>query len=246
MEKQARSQRINNEFYDDLEESWYTSWDHPIALLRAENEVRIPWILKTIPSRQKVLDLGCGAGMLANALALEGHLVHGVDLSLKSLQVAKEHDVTQTVVYSPASALSLPYEDSTFDVTCAMDLLEHVEEPFQVIQEAYRVLKPKGLFFFHTFNRNLLSYLVIIKGVDWLVPNAPKNMHIYPLFIKPKELEKMFSALGFTIECLQGFCPQFFSRAFFKLLLKRKIEKHFPFRFSKNLLTGYCGYAKKE
>jgi 2-polyprenyl-6-hydroxyphenyl methylase/3-demethylubiquinone-9 3-methyltransferase len=245
MEKRSQKD-INNAFYDTLGEEWYTATDHPIALLRAENAVRIPWILKNIGSKKTVLDIGCGAGLLTNALAKEGHTVFGIDLSLKSLETAQKHDTTKSVSYKLANAYSLPYPDQTFDVVCAMDVLEHVDQPEKLIQEASRVLKPNGLFFFHTFNRNFLSYLLIIKGVDWFVPNTPQNMHVYPLFIKPKELEKMCQKEKLHIQKFLGFRPQIFSWATLKMLFTRKISSDFGFCFSKNLSTGYCGYAKKN
>ncbi|HSX26160.1 MAG TPA: bifunctional 2-polyprenyl-6-hydroxyphenol methylase/3-demethylubiquinol 3-O-methyltransferase UbiG, partial [Chlamydiales bacterium] len=167
MERQASPQTINNDFYEDLEEHWYTAFDHPVALLRAENAIRIPWIREEISHHlpSKVLDIGCGAGLLTNALAAAGHHVAGIDLSSTSLQIAKKYDKTHQVNYQIANAYSLPFPDNHFDTVCAMDVLEHVEDPGLLIAEASRVLKPNGLFFFHTFNRNPLSYLFIIKGV---------------------------------------------------------------------------------
>jgi 2-polyprenyl-6-hydroxyphenyl methylase/3-demethylubiquinone-9 3-methyltransferase len=246
MEKQTSHQTINNEFYEELKERWYTASDHPIALLRAENAVRIPWILRHIGQHQTVLDIGCGAGILTNALSKEGHKVSGIDLSKTSLEIAKQYDETQQVDYQLATAYSLPFEDEVFDVVCAMDVLEHLEDPALLISEASRVLKPGGKFFFHTFNRNLLSFLLIIKGVDWCVPNAPKNMHIYPLFIKPDELEELCLNQDLQIVNIAGFTPKIFSFAFFKMLFTRKIPDNFTFRFSKRLTTGYCGYANKR
>lgn len=245
MERQAGTQTINNDFYEELAEGWYTASDHPIALLRAENAVRVPWIIEQIGKNKTVLDIGCGAGILTNALAQAGHRVHGIDLSPKSLEVAAKHDVTGSVAYQVANAYCLPYEDQTFNVVCAMDVLEHVEEPALLISEASRVLKPGGLFFFHTFNRNFLSYMLIIKGVEWCVPNAPKNMHVYPLFIKPDELREMFEKKNLVIEKIHGFRPKIFTRAFVQMLFSRKVPKDFGFCFSKSLQTGYCGYAKK-
>lgn len=245
MERQTGTQTINNDFYEELAEGWYTASDHPIALLRAENAVRVPWIIEQIGKNKTVLDIGCGAGILTNALAQAGHRVHGIDLSPKSLEVAAKHDVTGSVAYQVANAYCLPYEDKTFDVVCAMDVLEHVEEPSLLISEASRVLKPGGLFFFHTFNRNFLSYMLIIKGVEWCVPNAPKNMHVYPLFIKPDELREMFEKKNLAIEKIHGFRPKIFTRAFVQMLFSRKVPKDFGFCFSKSLQTGYCGYAKK-
>lgn len=245
MERQTGSKTINNAFYDKLEEGWYTASDHPIALLRAENAVRVPWIIREIGKNKTVLDIGCGAGILTNALSKEGHTVFGIDLSASSLKVAQKYDTTQKVSYQIASAYELPYPDQTFDIVCAMDVLEHVEEPSRLIAEASRVLKSGGRFFFHTFNRNLLSYLLIIKGVDWCVPNAPKNMHVYPLFIKPSELKTMCKNHHLEIANLQGFVPQIFSTGFLKMTFQRQVPENLPFRFSKNLLTGYCGFAKK-
>jgi 2-polyprenyl-6-hydroxyphenyl methylase/3-demethylubiquinone-9 3-methyltransferase len=126
-----------------------------------------------------------------------------------------------------------------------MDVLEHVEEPSLLISEAARVLRPGGLFFFHTFNRNFLSYLLVIKGVEWCVPNAPKNMHVYPLFIKPAELEEICLNRNLQIIQMQGFIPKIFSRSLWQMLVKRKVPQSFSFRFSKSLTTGYCGYAQK-
>jgi len=251
MERQTGHQKlkINNEFYDRLSDHWYTAYDHPVALLRAENALRIPWIIKEIGQRLKrkgsVLDIGCGAGLLSNALAKEGHTVAGIDLSQNSLEVAKKHDATGFVDYRVANAYSLPFPNQHFDAVCAMDVLEHVEDPNLLIAEAARVLKNNGLFFFHTFNRNLLSYFVVIKGVEWCVRNTPKNMHVYPLFIKPDELEEIFQTHRLKTEFITGFRPQIFTRSFFQMLLTRTVPKDFSFCFSKSLSTGYCGIAQK-
>ena len=176
---------INNEFYDELQERWYTANDHPIALLRHENTVRVPWIQQEIKNRimhpAKVLDIGCGAGFLTNQLAKDNHIITGIDLSPSSLEIARKHDQTKKVSYIQANAYDLAFEDQSFDVVCAMDILEHVHEPQKIIAQASRLLKKDGLFFFHTFNRTLLSYLLIIKGAEWCVPNTPPNIHIRAL-----------------------------------------------------------------
>lgn len=238
---------INNEFYNTLNEDWYTATDHPIALLRAENAVRIPWIIQEIQKSQSkdVLDIGCGGGFLTNALSAKGYTVTGIDLSESSLEIAKKHDSTKRVQYLKADAYALPFPDQSFDVVCAMDILEHVEQPQRLIKEASRVLRPGGFFFFHTFNRNPLSYILIIKGVDWFVRNAPKNMHVYSLFIKPKELTQMLQNESMQVECLKGFVPDFFTAGFWKLLITRRVSPTFQFKFCDDLSTGYCGFSKK-
>jgi len=241
---------INNDFYNDLDEKWYESFDHPVALLRAENAVRTPWVIESIESRLgkpcAVLDVGCGAGMLSNALAQKGHCVTGIDLSEKSLDIAKKYDKTSEVVYHHGNAYRLPYEDNSFDVVCAMDVLEHVVHPRKLLKEVSRVLKPKGLFFFHTFNRNPLSYILVIKGVEWFVRNTPRNMHVYDLFITPSELKKMCEMEHMQFDHLVGLRPDFSHGSFWKLLTTREVPKDFRFTFTRNLSTGYCGIAYKE
>ncbi len=240
---------INNAFYDDLGTMWYESDNHPIALLRAENALRNPWIAETVHEKIKgpatVLDIGCGGGFLTNFLASKGHKVHGIDLSTSSLKIAKENDKTGTVVYQMANAYSLPYPSGAFDAVSAMDIIEHVEHPEKLIREAARVLKPFGLFFFHTFNRNPLSYLLVIKAVEWLVPNSPPNIHVYPLFVKPDELSGICEKNHLAIEEIKGVLPNI-DRHFWKSLCKRKVEKEFSFSFCKSLLVGYSGYCIKR
>lgn len=244
-----KKDQINNQFYDELHHEWYEREDHPIALLRQENKGRNPWISSVLKekfpgTRLKVLDIGCGGGLLTNHLAHD-HEVTGLDLSLESLEIAKKFDPSSRVKYLHADALYLPFENESFDVVIAMDLLEHVEDPKKVIAEASRVLKKGGLFFFHTFNRNLLSYLLIIKGVDWFVPNAPKNMHVYDLFIKPKELKSWLSEFSLEVLDLKGFVPKIFSKGILELLFQRRIKENFQFQFSPSLLTGYVGFSEK-
>jgi len=250
MERKKSSEiLINNSFYDALKEQWYTSYDHPIALLRAENAIRTPWVISSLEKRlgscAKVLDIGCGGGLLTNPLAKQGYEVTGLDLSQESLKTAKDFDETGRVSYVYGNAYELPFENRTFDAVCAMDVLEHVENPHKLIQEASRVLKPKGLFFFHTFNRNPISFLIIIKGVEWCVRNAPKHMHVYRLFIPPKALGKICLQEELHIDTLLGLRPKI-SLPFWKMLLSRKVPKDFSFTFCKSLLTGYVGIAEKK
>lgn len=240
---------INNAFYDELGQKWYEAEDHPIALLRAENHARIPWVEATIGKvfqgkACKVLDIGCGAGHLANHLASKKHLVSGIDLSENSLALARERDVTKSVKYLYSNAYTLPFEDHAFDVVCAMDLLEHVEEPERVIAEASRVLKPGGIFFFHTFNRTLMGWLFAVKGVVWFVKNAPKNLHIFRLFIRPLELQKMLDRKQLIMKEMRGLAPVY-NKALLKMLLSRKVGSGVAFRLTKNLSCGYLGYAQK-
>ena len=240
--------QINNAFYEDLGDAWYEDTVHPIALLRAENAARNPWILDQIKHRFgstcDILDLGCGAGFLTNFLASHGHQVTGIDLSLRTLEVAKKRDLTKSVCYRQLDALNLPFQSQSFDVICAMDFLEHVERPGQIISLAANLLRPKGLFFFHTFNRNLLSWLMVIKGVEWCVPNTPANMHVYSYFIKPVELKNWCQRSGLHIKEIHGLSPRLVSKAFWKSFFSRKVDPKLEFCKTSSLKVGYMGVAQ--
>lgn len=240
---------VDNNIYDHYGERWYTANDDPVALLRAENKTKTKWILEKLknypPTQHKVLDVGCGAGFLANALAGKGYSVTGVDLSEPSLGIARKHDATGKVEYINANALSLPFEDGTFSVITCLDFLEHVPNPEEVIRECARVLKPGGVFFFHTFNRNLLSRVFVLKGVEWVVKNTPKHLHLYDWFIKPKELEKYCERVD--LSCLEwtGLRPRF-SKAFFQLLRSGVVPTEFEFVTTSSLALSYLGVAEKN
>lgn len=240
---------VNNAFYDDLHKEWYDRHDHPVALLRSENLLRNPWIQSVIQGNfeqpVRILDIGCGAGLLTNYLATFGHAVTGVDLSQSSLAVAREKDLTKNVAYRCANGYELPFEVEEFDVVCSMDVLEHVENPEKIICEASRVLKPGGLFFFHTFNRTFLSWLLVIKGVEWCVRNTPKDMHLQEWFITPEELSGFCEQEGLAVEKILGVRPDFKKWPFWKMLATRKVPWNFRFCFTRSLRSGYSGYAKK-
>jgi 2-polyprenyl-6-hydroxyphenyl methylase/3-demethylubiquinone-9 3-methyltransferase len=244
-----RKDGVNNAFYDTLGEGWYTASNHPIALLRAENAIRGPWIVETIQqkfgSNAQVLDVGCGGGFLSNLLASSGFQVTGIDLSNESLEIAKQQDKTKSANYLFADATALPFEDASFDVVCALDLLEHVENPQAVIKEASRVLKKDGLFFFHTFNRNLLSWLLVIKGVEWAVPNTPDRIHVLRLFIKPQELKAFCENSQISIQEIRGLKPKLSLPILWNMLTRRKVPENFAFEFTPSLRTGYIGLGRK-
>jgi 2-polyprenyl-6-hydroxyphenyl methylase/3-demethylubiquinone-9 3-methyltransferase len=246
---QPTASRVNNDVYDTLGERWYEAQDDPVALLRAESAHRAPWIIETIERRSgvdrpQVLDLGCGAGFLTNRLARRRYRVTGLDASKASLDVAARRDDTCSVRYVLGDARSVPSRDESFDVVCAMDFLEHVDDPARVIAEASRVLRPNGLFFFHTFNRTLLAWLVVIKGVEWFVKNTPRDLHVLSLFLPPGEVKAACSASGLEVFELKGSRPVL-SKAFFELLFTGIVPKDFAFCFTPSTMIAYSGVALK-
>ncbi len=244
-------QKVNNDIYNELGERWYCAHDDPVALLRAESKIRNPWVLEKLKfifgaqTNLRILDVGCGGGFLSNYLSSHGYRVSGIDLSEESLKVAEKYDQTQKVDYRIADAQNLPFSDASFDVITAMDFLEHVENPAQIIKEISRVLKPGGIFFFHTFNRNLLSWFVIIKLVEIFVKNTPHNMHVLHLFIKPEELKAYCAQANLETKEFIGYQPRLMSFKTLRSFLSGIVPEDFSFRFTKSLLTSYSGYAIK-
>src|SRR5262245_26361248 len=139
----TKTGQVNNAIYRQLGDRWYTAQDDPIALLRAESRARNPWIAgyirRAFPSvRVKVLDIGCGGGFLSNYLADAGFNVTGLDASAESLMVARRYDPTGSAYYVAGDAYHLPYDSGEFQAACAMDFLEHVDEPQCVIRSEER------------------------------------------------------------------------------------------------------------
>lgn len=239
---------VNNDWYADLGARWYDAQDTPIALLRAEARHRNPWIAQqmvdTLGDRPlRVLDMGCGAGFLSNYLAERGHQVTGVDTTEENLAVARAHDRTHTATYLLADACAVPCAPGSFDVVCAMDLIEHVEDPARLIAEVGRVLAPGGMFFFHTFNRTWQAYLVVIKGVELFVDNAPDDLHVIRLFRTPEEVTAMCRAHGLETSLLVGSRPRF-RWPLWRMLLTGKVGDDFAFTFTPSTTLGYTGIVR--
>lgn len=247
----VRNADVDNSVYDTYGDRWYTANDDPVALLRAESKTKTPWILAQIEKyfpmdkSSQVLDVGCGGGFLSNAMALEGLNVTGIDLSPESLRVAAKYDKTQSVSYKVADAYHLPFEDQSFHIVTAMDFLEHVDRPAEVIQEISRVLKPNGLFIFHTFNRNPIAHLVVIKLVEWLVKNTPRNLHVIKLFIKPSELTQYCRQADLVVENMIGIKPVVSSIGL-SPLFSGVVPNTLRFELTSSLLISYMGISMKK
>ena len=248
--KTASQPSVNNDIYHALGDRWYKAQDDPIALLRAESRLRNPWVADELRARfagrsLRILDVGCGGGFLSNYLAAQGHTVIGLDFAADALKVARLHDASGRAKYVEGDAYRLPFPDGSFDAVCSMDFLEHVEEPELAIREAARLIAPDGLFIFHTFSRNWLAWLVVIKGLEWFVRNTPPHLHVLRLFIKPEDLVSMCARSGLSVDCLRGMAPVVFSIAFWKMFFLRTVADSFTFRFTQSTRISYSGFARK-
>jgi 2-polyprenyl-6-hydroxyphenyl methylase/3-demethylubiquinone-9 3-methyltransferase len=240
---------VNNAIYAQLGERWYNAQDDPVALLRAEAKLRTNWIAQrlraTFAHRCRVLDVGCGAGFVANVLAAAGHRVYGLDAAVQSLTVARRHDHTRRVQWQLGDAAALPFRERSFDAVCLMDVLEHIEAPAAAIGAAARLLVPGGLLFFTTYNRNWLTWLVVVKGVEWVVRNTPRDVHVYRLLIEPAELTAMCEEVGLEAVELLGTRPRI-DGAMLRLLLTGVVPDDFGFTFTRSTRLGYAGVARRR
>ena len=160
--------------------------------LHAINPLRLDWIQSFGSlAGKKVLDVGCGGGILAESMAQSGADTTGIDLSEKALKVAELHalEVGAKLMYRAISAEALASENaSQYDVITCMEMLEHVPDPASVVRACATLAKPGGTLFFSTLNRNPKSYLFAILGAEYLLRLLPKGTHEYAKFIKPSEL----------------------------------------------------------
>ena len=186
-------------------------WGDPqgeFAPLHAINPLRLGWIEALAPLAGKdVLDVGCGGGILAEAMARKGARVTGIDLGEKPLKVAQLHLLESglAVNYDLASAEDYAASHAgAFDVLTCMEMLEHVPEPASAVAACARLLRPGGTAFFSTIKRNPKSYLFAVIGAEYVLKLLPKGTHDYARFIRPSELVRWCREAGLREAGLAG------------------------------------------
>jgi 2-polyprenyl-6-hydroxyphenyl methylase / 3-demethylubiquinone-9 3-methyltransferase len=205
------------EKFSQLAHRW---WDPAAEFkpLHDINPLRLGHIERIAGLRGKrVLDVGCGGGILAESMAARGAEVTGIDLADKPLKVAQLHLLESglAVDYRLVSPETLAHEmPGTYDVVTCMELVEHVPDPALTVESCARLCRPGGNLFFSTINRNLKSYLFAVLGAEYVLKLLPRGTHDYAKFVKPSELASMCRAAGLTLTSVTGMTYNPFTRVY--------------------------------
>ncbi|AVG16020.1 MULTISPECIES: bifunctional 2-polyprenyl-6-hydroxyphenol methylase/3-demethylubiquinol 3-O-methyltransferase UbiG [Chromobacteriaceae] len=193
--------------FSQLAHKWWDK-DSEFKPLHEINPLRLDFIDRHASiAGKKVLDVGCGGGILAESMALRGAQVTGIDLAKKSLKVAQLHSLESGV---PIDYRCVPVEElaaempASFDVVTCMEMLEHVPDPESVVRACSTLVKPGGWVFFSTLNRNAKAYLLAVVGAEYVLNMLPRGTHEYARFLKPSELSRMARHAGLGLQTLSG------------------------------------------
>ena len=194
--------------FSELAHRWWDT-ESEFRPLHQINPLRLAWIDDIVSlAGKRVLDIGCGGGILADAMARKGAEVLGIDLAGKALKVAQLHALeaqTQGVSYREVSAETLAAEQpESFDVVTCMEMLEHVPDPSSVVRACATLVKPGGHVFFSTINRNAKAFVFAIVGAEYILNLLPRGTHEFAKFIKPSELAAYARAAGLDLEHTRG------------------------------------------
>jgi len=201
----ADPQELNK--FSELAHRW---WDphSEFKPLHEINPLRLDWIEQHVPLQGKrVLDVGCGGGILTESMARQGARVKGIDLSKKALGVADLHSLEAglPIEYEEIAAEELAAREAgTYDVVTCMEMLEHVPSPASIVAACATLVKPGGHVFFSTLNRNPKAWLLAVVGAEYVLRMLPRGTHDYAKFIRPSELASFTRASGLAVRDMRG------------------------------------------
>ncbi len=220
--------------FEELASRWWDT-DSEFKPLHDINPLRLDYIDRHAGlAGKRVLDVGCGGGILSESMAQRGAVVTGIDMGEQPLMVAQLHKLESGVEvdYQRTTAEQLAAQmPESFDIVTCMEMLEHVPDPASVIAACTQLVKPGGHVFFSTINRNPKSYLFAVIGAEYLLRLLPKGTHNYAKFIRPSELENWTRHAGLELRDLTGMSYNPLTRGY---------------SLGQDLSVNYMGYATKN
>jgi 2-polyprenyl-6-hydroxyphenyl methylase / 3-demethylubiquinone-9 3-methyltransferase len=244
---------IDNDYYGHIGDAW---WDPrgPVGGLHEMNPVRADYVDRSMraalgrpdPADVRVLDVGCGGGLLTEAIARLGYRVAGVDQSLGAVLAARRHARSAGVAvdYQAGSAYALGVADASFDAVVTSDVFEHLHDLPAAVAEIARALRPGGVLVFDTINRTVRSYLLMILLAQQVFRIVHPRTHRWRMFIRPEELRAVLAANGLDLRDLVGLVPaKPVPAAALEVLRRRSIG---GFAIGPDLSASYLGYAVKS
>ena len=258
---------VNNDVYRRMGHAW---WDDDVGVFSTirffMNPVRFGYFERVLlrdraieRGQRKLLDVGCGGGLLAEEFARVGFEVTGIDPAPETIETARAHACASglSIQYETGAGEHLPFPDGAFDQVTCCDVLEHVDDVDCVIAEIARVLKPGGLLFYDTINRTFISKLTVIKVMqEWpSTAFAEPNTHVWEKFIKPEELAAELDRHGLDPREVRGIAPARLNPIPLLLNLRRRAQgkitfkqlgQRLAFQETGHLDVSYMGYAAKR
>jgi len=203
--------------FSSLAAHWWDS-EGELKTLHEINPLRLDYINQRAPlAGKKVLDVGCGGGILAESMAKAGAHVTGIDMSEAALKVAKLHlhESGATVDYQCTTVEEFSAQHAEqYDIITCLEMLEHVPDPSSVISACAKLVKPNGDLFFSTLNRNIKAYLSAIIGAEYILQLLPKNTHDFSKFIRPSELSQWARKADLTVLDITGMTYHIFTKQY--------------------------------
>ena len=258
--------KVNNEIYDEMANHWWDEGEFGTmaTILYFANNARFSYFNSILKSRfnfdytkECLIDIGCGGGYLSEEFAKIGINVTGLDPSKESIKVAEKHAEKNNlkINYIHGYGERLPFESNSFSIATCCDVFEHVEDLNAVISEISRILVPGGVLFFDTINRTIISKIILKVTQDWEGTSFMEpNVHVWDMFIKPKELFQIFKAHRLKNNEIMGISPRLNIFSIYLYLRKwkkgeislKELARLLDVHINNNTQNSYIGYAIKQ